>query len=342
MMLTLVFVVVIFLILIFPHELGHFLSAKASGMKVEKFSIGFGPKIWGKKIKDTEYLVSAFPLGGYVKIAGMEPGENYVERGFSSQSLWKRIGVILSGSAMNYLTSAVLFALVFMIGFETYNFNTTVVGEIISGSPAASVGLKIGDKILEIDGNKVTEWEQMATFVNKEREETLILKIQRGKDILTIPVKPEFNPELNRKLIGVSPSTVLTRYNPLTSFFKGIERVAFVTWLIMSSLFYMIAGKISAEFAGPLGIVGYVSQTVKMGIVPFLSLAALLGVNLGLFNLFPIPALDGGRLVFLLIEGIRGKPVRIEKEALVHYIGFIILITLMFLVTYRDILRMVR
>jgi len=341
-MLTLVFIVATFLILIFPHEFGHFLSAKASGMKVEKLSIGFGPKIWGKKIGDTEYLISVFPLGGYTKIAGMEPGEKHVKNGFSSKSLWKRIVVILSGSGMNYLTSAFLFSLIFIIGFETYNLKTTVVGEVIAGSPAASVGLKPGDKILEINGKKVTKWEQMAIFINKEREETLTLRIKRGENILTVPVKPKFNPELNRRLIGISPSTIITRYDPLTSFSKGIERVVFVTRLIISSLGNMIVGRLPAKFTGPIGIAGYISQTAKMGIVPFLSLAALLGVNLGLLNLFPIPALDGGRLVFLLIEGIRGKPIQIEKEALVHYIGFIILIILMLLVTYQDILRMVK
>ncbi len=342
MMLTLVFVIVIFLILIFPHELGHFLSAKASGMKVEKFSIGFGPKIWGKKIKHTEYVISAIPLGGYVKIAGMEPGEKDIEEGFQSKSLWKRIVVILSGSAMNYLTSAVLLAIIFMIGFETYNFNTTVVGGIIPDSPAVSAGIKPGDKILEINGKKITNWGQIATFVNQDEQETLILKIQREKDILTIPVKPEFNPEENRSLIGISVPVIFTRYNPLVSLGKGIKEIGQLTWLIISSLGNMIIGKLPAEFSGPVGIVRYVSQTAKMGIVPFLFLAALLGVNLGLFNLFPIPALDGGRLVFLLIEGIRRKPIQMEKEALVHYIGFIILISLMFLVTYRDILRMVK
>ncbi len=344
MILTLVFVIVIFLLLIFPHELGHFLSARASKMKVDKFSVGFGPKLWGKKIKHTEYVISAIPIGGYVKIAGMEPGEENVEEGFQSKPLWKRIAVILSGSAMNYLTSAVLFAIIFMIGVETYDLETAVIREINPNSPAASVNLKSGDQIIEINGKKVTNWEQIETSVNEDTRETFTLKVRRGGKNITVSVKPEFNPELQRRLIGISisPSTVLTRYDPLTSLFKGIKEIGRLTWLIIKSLGYMIVGKVSAEVTGPLGIIGYVSQTVKMGMIPFLSLAAFLGVNLGLLNLFPIPALDGGRLVFLLIEGIRGKPIQMEKEALVHYIGFIILIILMFLVTYQDILKMAR
>ncbi len=339
---TLIFMVLIFLILIFPHELGHFLAAKVSGMRVEKFSLGFGPKLWGVKKNETEYAISLIPIGGYLKIAGMAPGEQQVEGGFYSKSLSKKLAVILCGPAMNFLVSILLFSFIFIIGFQVTDFESPVVGEVIEASPAQEAGVKLGDEILSINGHKVEEWQQITNFIQGEEENELQILILRGEDTLIAKIKPRYYPEYQRSLIGISPSTKFIRYDPLTSIGLGVQRVAFLIKLIFKTLGGMIIGKTLAQFTGPVGIVQYVGEASKLGIIPFVSLTALLSVNLGLFNLFPIPALDGGRILFILVGAIRKRPIKIEFQEFVHYIGFLILIIFMFLVTYQDILRLLR
>jgi len=341
MIITLIFVIFLFILLILPHELGHFLAAKRCGMQVEKFSFGLGPRLWGVKRGKTEYSISLLPFGGYVKIAGMEPGDRGKKDDFQKYPLWKRIFVISAGSIMNYLVSIILFSLIFIIGFYTFDLNKTVIGEISKGSPAAKANLLPGDEILSINGHKVERWEDIAFYIKNIPEEFLELEVQRRGRIFSVQVEPEFDSQLNKKIIGITPRKLFMRYNPIIAISKGVERAFLLTKLILLSIRGIIMGKISAEITGPVGIAHFVGESVKIGIVPFLSLAALLSVNLGLLNLFPIPALDGGRLLFLLLEGIRGKAFNIEKEELIHYIGFMLLIFLMLLVTYQDILRWV-
>ena len=339
---TLILMVVIFLILIFPHELGHFLAAKISGMRVEKFSLGFGPKLWGTKKNETEYAISLIPIGGYVKIAGMAPGEQQAEGGFYSKSLSKKLAVIFCGPAMNFLVGILLFSFIFMIGFQATDLESPVVGEVIEASPAQEAGIKLGDKILSINGHKVDEWQQIANFIQGEGEKELQILILRDKDTLITKIKPKYYPEYQRSLIGISPSTKFIRYDPLTSIGLGVQRVVFLIELIFRTLGGMITGETPAQFTGPIGIAQYVGKASKLGVIPFVSLTALLSVNLGLFNLFPIPALDGGRILFILVGEICRRPAKIEFQEFIHYIGFLILIIFMFLVTYQDILRLLR
>jgi len=315
MFLTIIFVLVTFILLIIPHELGHFLLAKSLGMQVDRFSFGMGPKLIGFKKGETEYVLSLIPLGGFVKIRGMQSDERNLAGGFYQKPLRSRILVLVSGSVMNYLVAIILFSVVFMMGFHSFNMEEAVINEVKVGSPAALVSLLPGDEILA----------------------------QREGRIFDVQIKPAFDPQLDRMVIGVTitPSSTFVRYNFVDSLIKGSERVFVLTGRIFSALGGMITGKVPAQFTGPVGIAQFIGESAKMGMVPLLSLIAFLSVNLGLFNLFPIPALDGGRLLFLLIEGVRGKPLDLKKEELVHYIGFIILFSLFFLVTYQDILRWV-
>jgi len=341
MIITLIFVIFLFILLIIPHELGHFLLAKKFGMRVDRFSFGLGPRLWGFKKGETDYSISLLPFGGYVKIAGMEPQDRGRGNDFQRYPLWKRIFVISAGSIMNYLVSIILFSLIFIIGFYTFDLNRTVIGEVSEGSPAERANLLPGDEILKINGHKVKRWEDIAFYIKNTPGESLELEVQRRRKIFSVQVKPEFDSQLNKKIIGITPGKFFIQYNPIVAISKGAQRAFFLTKFILLSIGGMIIGKVRPEIAGPVGIVHFVGENVKMGVVPFLSLAALLSVNLGLFNLFPIPALDGGRLLFLLLEGIRGKAFNIEKEELVHYIGFIVLISLILLVTYQDVLRWV-
>jgi len=339
-MFTLIFVVIVFVILILPHELGHLLMAKKFGIRVDKFSFGFGPRLWGIKRGETEYVVSAFPLGGYVKIAGMQPGEENTKDGFQNKSLGQRILVICAGSLMNYLISIILLAAVFMIGFYTVNINETIVGQVVVNSPAEEAGILPGDRIVQINGRPVHNWNELSPLITEGGDETLALSIERKTQTFIVKVKPIFDPELKRKIIGITQPTVYVRYNPLEALGRGAKRTVFITGVIISAVGGMIKGTVPAEFSGPVGIIQIVGQSARMGLVNFLVLAALLSINLGLFNLLPIPALDGGRLLFLIIEGVWGRPINMAKQELIHYLGFIILMVLVILVTYQDILRL--
>lgn len=340
-MFTLIFVVIVFIILILPHELGHLLMAKKFGIRVDKFSFGFGPRLWGIKRGETEYVISAFPLGGYVKIAGMQPGEENTKDGFQNKSLGQRILVICAGPLMNYLISIVLLAAVFMIGFYTVNINETIVGQVVVNSPAEEAGILPGDRIIQINGRPVHNWNELSLLITEGGNETLALSIERKTQTFIVKMKPIFDPELKRKIIGISQPMVYVRYNPLEALGRGAERAVFITGVIISAVGGMIKGTVPAEFTGPVGIVQFVGQSARMGAVNFLALTALLSINLGLFNLLPIPALDGGRLLFLIIEGIWGRPINMAKQELIHYLGFIILMALVLLVTYQDIVRLV-
>jgi len=342
MILTIIAIIFVFLLLLFPHELGHFFFAKIWNIRVDKFSLGMGPKLLSFKKGETEYLISCLPVGGYVKIAGMQPGEENIKRGFQKQSWGKRVSVLLAGSMMNYLVAIILFSSIFMIGFWTFQTNKAIIGEVKEGSPADLANLTPEDKILKINGENVEKWEDIALIMEKNREEdSLTLEIQREKEVITTTLKPVFDPQLNRKIIGITPLKVFKRYNPLTALVEGAKESFMITKLIFVALGGMITRKVPAEFSGPVGIVKFVGESVHLGLVPFLSLAAFLSINLALFNLFPIPALDGGRLFLLLIEKIRGKALALEKEAIINYIGFMIIISLFFLITYQDIARII-
>jgi regulator of sigma E protease len=334
------FIVLVFVLLILPHEIGHYLMAKVCGMKVERFSFGLGPRLWGFRRGETEYSISALPFGGYVKIAGMEPGAEVPEGSFRKKPLSRRVLVLGAGSGANYLVAIILLALTFMIGFYTFNFEEAIIGEVIQGSPAASSNLLPGDRIIQVGNDPIDNWENLALSIKNSEEEILKFKVQRNGEIFDVKVSPNFYPEAGRKMVGIAPVRVFKREGPIISLAKGAEEVFVLTKTILLALWGMITGRIPVQFSGPVGIAQFVGESVKMGPSSFILLTALLSVNLGLFNLFPIPALDGGRILFLALEGIRGKPLDLQKEEMVHYIGFLVLISLILLVTYQDILRL--
>jgi len=343
MITTIIFVLVTFIVLVIPHELGHFLLARRFGMQVDRFSFGMGPKLIGFKRGQTEYTLSLIPIGGFVKIRGMQSDERDLADGFHQKPLSSRILVLVSGSVMNYLVAILLFSAVFMMGFYTFNMQEAVINEVNAGSPADSVSLLPGDRILAVNGEEIDSWEGVSVAIGENINSNLGLTIVREGEVFDVDVEPSFDPQLDRMTIGVTitPSSTFVRYGFVNSLIKGSERVVFLTGAILSALGEMVIGRVPAQFTGPVGIAQFIGESAKMGIAPLLSLIAFVSVNLALFNLFPIPALDGGRLIFLLIEGIRGKPLDLKKEELVHYVGFVILFSLFFLVTYQDILRWV-
>ncbi|MBS3971296.1 MAG: RIP metalloprotease RseP [Clostridia bacterium] len=332
---TAVLAILIFGVLILVHELGHFIVAKATGIRVEEFAIGMGPKIFGVKYGETDYSLRALPIGGYNKMSGMEPGTEDDERGFNSKSVFQRMMVIIAGSLMNFLLAIVLFVLVF--SFIGVPANSNVIGDTIEGFPAEQAGLKKGDQLTAINGQPVNNWLELTQIIQKNPEQNLTITVQRENTILQIDVVPKKDPETGLGMIGIRDS--LKTYPVWTGLKLGTERAIAILVLIVTSLVHIVTGQAPAEVAGPVGIVQMIGEVAQYGIGTVFNFAALLSLNLGLINLLPIPALDGSRLVFLAIEGVRGKPINPERENFVHLVGFAMLILLMILITYKDILR---
>lgn len=328
--------ILIFGLLILVHELGHFLVAKRVGIQVDEFAIGMGPLIVGKKWGGTQYSLRLLPIGGYNKMAGMEPGENNPS-GFNAKSVAQRTGVISAGSLMNIALALVLFVILFaLLGVPS---DVNVVGDVSPEGPAAVAGILPGDRILDIDGEETSTWTEIVEIIHAKPGEALTMTLEKNGQEVTVNVVPEYDAEYQRGLIGIKQSTETTGF--LEAIVLGTKNTINLTIAIFAGLGNMILGRIPAEVAGPVGIVGLVGDVAKLGLGNILSFTALLSLNLGLINLLPIPALDGSRLVFLAYEGIKGKPIAPEKENMVHLVGFTLLLMLMVIITYKDILRLI-
>ncbi|MDN5346683.1 MAG: regulator of sigma protease [Clostridia bacterium] len=334
---TILLAVIVFGVLILVHELGHFLAAKKAGIKVEEFSIGLGPAIGQFRRGETLYSLRLLPLGGYNKMAGWDTGEWDDPRGFNRQPLRWRMGVIGAGSAMNFVLALALFIFVFMVlGIPS---DKSVIGKVVPGLPAAAAGIQPGDRVLAIEGVKVNTWREMVEQIYSRPEQEISLVIERAGQKREITLRTARDLRSGVGIIGVEPRW--ERQGLLRSIALGIQQTVAITTLILASLIQMLTGQIAPEVVGPVGIVQLVGQAASFGLANVLNFIAVLSVDLGIINLFPIPALDGSRLVFLAIEGIRGRPIDPEKENIIHFIGFALLMALLLFITYKDILRLI-
>lgn len=336
-MLTFVAFVLVFGGLVFIHELGHFTLAKLSGVRVNEFAMGMGPKLLQFTRGETAYSLRLLPIGGYVRMAGEEPGDEDDPRGFDKRPIWARMSILAAGPLSNFALAVVLFILVFMLmGVPS---ESTVIGEILPGQPAERAGLMAGDRVLAIDGEIVSKWSEVVTLINSAPNRALIFSIQRGTETKTIEVTPQLDAEGKRGVIGIAGS--LDRFDLLESIKLGFVQTVSVTQMMAGGLWQAIAQRSAPDVAGPVGIINLVGEVARVGLVNLLWLAAFLSVNLGFLNLLPFPALDGGRLLFIFIELVRGRPVDPQKEGFVHFVGFIILLLLIGVVTYKDIMRLI-
>jgi regulator of sigma E protease len=340
-------------ILIFIHEFGHFLAAKVFKIKVERFSLGFGPRLLGREVGDTDYRISAFPLGGYVKMLGESADEEVPEEllpvSFSHQPLHRRIAIVAAGPGSNLLLAVFIYTLIFALFGLTKT--TTDIGSVTPESPAAAVGLQTDDKVLAVDGVPVQEWNQLSTLIQESGGKPIQLKVQRGDDVLTVQLTPEIKQtrtilgeEVSRPLIGIVASNnfVVEKVNPFQAVYYAVIQTGSMIELTFVVLGKLIVGAISPKtLAGPIGIAQMSGQVAKAGPIAFLSFLALLSINLGILNLLPIPVLDGGHLLFFSIEGVMGKPLSIRKRELAQQVGLFLLIVLMVFVFYNDIYRLV-
>ncbi|MBI4432495.1 MAG: RIP metalloprotease RseP [Candidatus Omnitrophica bacterium] len=334
-------------VLIVVHEFGHFIVAKAMGVRVEKFSIGFGPKIYGKKFGETDFCVSLLPLGGFVKMAGEShqeakglPGE------FDSKPLWQKTLVVLAGPFMNAFLAFMIFASVSMVGEPVLK---STIGRVLEDTPAKSAGLAPGDKILSVNGQKVERWDEVLAQVQKG-EAGLLFSIDRDGLPLEFSILPRVvasrdasGKEARLTFVGIAPANevLYLRHGFLESMGLGARRVMNLSGLILFSLKLMVTGAMPVKEAmtGPIGIYFMTQQAAQMGFAYLLYFMATLSVSLFVLNLLPIPVLDGGHLLFFVIERLKGSPIREAVKERVTQGGLVLLLGLMAFVILQDVQR---
>lgn len=361
---SIVLFVVILALLIFVHELGHFLVAKRAGIRVDEFGIGFPPRLWSKKVGETVYSINAFPVGGFVKIFGENPDEESIRgkdsaRSFVHKPKWQQAAVVSAGVVFNILFAWILLSVGFMAGVP-YSADGSYYGSrvkdaeltiisVAEHSPASSAGLKSGDHILSLASGKevldTLDMQSVQNFIGAHKE--IVLAYQRGEERHTTMVRPEGGLVEGRSAIGISMDMAGTLTLPIhEAIVMGFTTTFSLTGQTIVGLFDFFSQMIfgNADFSsvsGPVGIVRIVSDASVLGLVHLISLTALISINLAVINLFPFPALDGGRLFFIIIETIKGSPIKPVVTNAVNGIGFVILILLMVLITYSDIVKIV-
>jgi regulator of sigma E protease len=348
---TLISFIILLGILIFVHELGHFLAARIAGVGVLKFSLGFGPKIFGRKIGETEYVVSGIPLGGFVKLLG-ESGDQELspeeeKRSFHKQSVWKRMLIVLAGPGFNFLLAIVIFTIVLINGLPSL---TSEVGEVQKDSAAYEAGMLSGDKIISMDGQKIAFWEDIRDVIAAVKERQVEVVVERESTEKLLIIQPRlsmskniFGEEVPAYLIGVSPSdkTEIDRRNPWDAILSSVYKTWQISKLTVISVIKIFEGVISPKtLGGPIFIAQVAGAQVKEGIIPFILFMAILSINLGVINLFPIPVLDGGHILFYLIEIVTRREINVKVREIAQQIGFVVLLMLMLFVIFIDIERL--
>lgn len=339
-------------VLIFVHELGHFLVAKRSGVTVLRFSLGFGPKIFAITRGGTEYRLSLLPLGGYVKMLGEDAEEELAadERAgsFAHQSVAKRLAIVFAGPLSNLVFAIVLFTLLF--AFSGIHELSTEIGSVNDGSPAQLAGLKPGDKVLSINGTPIDSWEELSQSIEKFGHKPLALQVKRDDSEIAVQVTPNvseikdlFGETIKRPLIGItaSDSTIVKPVNPLAAGYYAL-----VHTYNLSKLFFLTVVKLIERvvplnaLGGPILIAQMAGKQAQKGVVDFVNFMGLISVNLAVLNLLPVPILDGGHIFFFLIEAILGRPLSLKKIELAQKVGLVAILSLMVVVFYNDIMRL--
>lgn len=367
-MLTILIFVVLLGLLVFVHELGHFLTAIRNGIRVDEFGFGFPPRllgivkneagkyqfVWGNKEMPegkTVYSLNWIPLGGFVRIAGEDGHDTSDPAGFASKPAWVRIKVLGAGVAMNFLFAWFLISIVFMLGLPQpidpsergkYPDARIQILSVGKGTPAEAMGLSMGDAVVTLNGEKVTTLEQVSAGIQKHKGQEIVVEVDRFGKPLVLTGTPRVEYPENEGALGISFSeTAVVSYPWYQAIYQGAITTYSITLAIFEAFGKMIASLFGAEktaldVTGPVGIVYLTKQMSDLGLPYLLQFAALLSINLGIINILPIPALDGGRILFILIEKLKGSPVSRKVEGIIHQVGFILLLLLMLLVTVRD------
>jgi regulator of sigma E protease len=336
-------------LLIVIHEWGHFLVAKLSGVGVVTFSVGFGPKLWVRKKGETEYALSAFPLGGYVKMVGEDPEEEVeqrdIERSFSHKGLLKRIAIVAAGPGFNLLLAVVLLMVVYF--FYGLPVLSTRISGVEGGSPAELAGIRKGDRIIAIDGQTVDGWEELSAKIKESQGAPLNMQIQRDSQQLSLTVQPVkkasrnlFGEKIDTWVIGIGSQVSIEKGNPGQAVVRAFQQTYEYSKLTLLALYKMINGDVSPRnLGGPIMIAQMAGQQAQEGLGNFLAFLAVLSINLGVLNLLPVPVLDGGHLLFFVVEAIIGRPVALKHRERAQQVGIFLLMLLMVYAFYNDIAR---
>ncbi|MDO8555482.1 MAG: site-2 protease family protein [bacterium] len=342
-------------ILVLSHELGHFLAAKKSGIKVEEFGFGFPPRLFGVKRGETVYSLNLIPFGGFVKIFGEDSDKN-LPRSFSSKSIPVRAIVLFAGVLFNVILAWILLSAVFFVGApssvgDSAQGKVTIL-EVQQNTPAEKAGLMSGDQILRVsfkdeilDAKTVAETQ---LFIKNHRGLPIKIDYLRGKEQKSAEATPDVNPETGKGALGIAMDKIGIVSIPIhKAVYEGLKTTLVLIQTIAESLSALVVSLVkgagvSANVAGPVGIIGIVGTASEFGFVYVVQLVALLSINLAIINFMPFPALDGGRLLFLAIEAVRRKPISQKVFKAINSIGFFILIGLMLLITYRDIIKLIK
>lgn len=331
--------------LIAVHEFGHFIVAKKSGVLVERFSLGFGPPLWRKLWRGTEYRLALIPLGGYVKMYGEQADEDIVDRqgSFVHQSVWKRIPIVAAGPGFNFLLAIALIAFIHMIGVPVEK--SVRLGKVLENSAAAHAGLQADDVVVSLDGQRIERIDDLKAKIVGSAGRELQLQVERSGQTVTLPLTPRREGVSQEWRIGVElrPGELsLQRTDPFAALVQGCVWTWRITTLTVGGFGKILSGAIpvSESLAGPLGIAREIGRQAEHGWRNVVFFAAGISVSLGILNLFPIPVLDGGHLLFFALEIIKGKPLSIRAREVAQQAGLLVLVGLMILAFYNDIVRM--
>ncbi len=353
---SIIYGIIIFGLVIFVHEFGHFIVAKANGIQVVEFSIGMGPRIFSKMGKETRYSLKWIPFGGSCRMLGDDNGipdpdapqieGALAEKSFNSKNVWARISVIFAGPFFNFLLAFVCGVII--VGLA--GIDKPILSGVLEGFPAETAGLQAGDQIVSMDGHRMYTQRDVSLYIEDHIDEEMAIKVNRNGEIFTVDLTAQWSEEDQTYYIGITWNGSREKVNPIATMGYSIHEVGYWIRITFKSLGMLFTGGVSVDdLAGPVGIVDAVGDVVEEsksdgGYYIFLNLvnmALLINANIGVMNLLPLPALDGGRLAFLFIEAVRGKPVDREKEGYVHMAGIILLFLLMIFVMFNDIRRVI-
>ena len=341
MVLTIAAAIFVFGLLVLVHELGHFATAKWTGMRVDEFAIGFGPRLFSVKKGETVYSIRAVPLGGFNDIAGMDPANNDAgSRGYCEKPVLHRMIVILAGSIMNFILPIFLFfGIFYFAGVSTPN-PEPVFGQVMAGKPAAEAGLQTGDRVVSLNGESIASWQEFVTATSKlEADTPAVITVERGGEQVETTVTPSYDKGSKRTVIGVMSEVKTMHPGFFASMGMAVQHTGQIIYMMLDALYKLILELSGAELAGPIGVAQMAGQVAQLGIVPLLNFTAFLSLNLGIINLFPIPALDGGHFAGLCVEAVRGKPLGEKSMYYLQVAGITLLVLLMLLATKNDIVR---
>lgn len=333
-MITIISSIIIFLLVILIHEFGHFIVAKMNGVSVLEFSIGMGPKLFQRESNGTLYSLRMLPVGGYCQLEG-EDEENDSPNSLNNQSPLVRLKVILAGAIMNFILAFILLILLMSVSRVS-----TEVSDVIKNSPAYSSGIQTGDKIISINGENVSDGEELLKSI-KESQGDLNIGVIRDSQSKNIKVTPRLENNIRKIGVNFQEEYNIKNFSIVKGFKKGLITFLNLTGMLYKFLGMLITGQLGlGGVSGPVGVVKEIGNAAKTGVANLIFLLAYININLGVFNLLPIPALDGGRAIFILIEMIFGKKISQEKEGYIHMVGLILLLALIAIVTIKDVIKL--